>query len=534
VAKKNQVKKNPAVKSTSVDLDLYFDKYFWLVIPLFAVIYYLSSKYSLGFYQDDEIGHYVNMKDFWSDPFIILGNWPKPGYKIFMVIPSLFGYQAVVFFNSLIASATVYMTYLLLKAYNIKYAFFGALLLAFQPLFFDLSFRSYAEIFTSLLFVTMILFYKKEMFFLCGLVCGYIFTVRQEAALIGIILAIIFYKKKDYKAIISIAIFPLIFNIFGYLKSGDIFYIITEMTMLGSMDFGGAERGFFHYFKVYIFIIGPVCLTLFLLGYFGFLSDTKKIKEYITRYDMIYLVFTIAFMTQVMIMLKGTNPGTWRYMLQVSPLAAFFATAGLNNLSSVNFKKTNHIITGIFLFIVIAALSRKSNGLDLLSISDFTNFAVVSLTFLLTIMLFSSDSREYLNKLSVVLVILSVVWFFISFEPRKLSPENMTVKQVGEYISKNEFTDKKIYITTQMTSPIILFGDVSPERKKNFIHLNSENLSKAEKGDLVIWDNHYGYRPEYKNDVKLESLEKNPEYKKLDQFISGDNIYKAYIFEKIN
>lgn len=534
MAKKIQTKKIPAAKSTSVDLDLYFDKYFWLVIPVFAVIYYLSSKYSPGFYQDDEIGHYVNMKDFWSDPFVILGNWPKPGYKLFMVIPSLFGYQAVIFFNSLIASSAIYLTYLLLKAYKIRYAFFGALLLAFQPLFFDLSFRSYAEIFTSLLFVVMILFYKKEKYFLSGLVCGYIFTVRQEAALIGLFLAYIFFKRQDYKAILAIAVFPVIFNLLGYIKSGDIFYVITEMNTLGAMDFGGAERGFFHYFKVYIFITGPVCITMFLLGYFGFISDTKKMKEYIKRYDLVYVVFTVAFMVQVLIMLKGTNPGTWRYMLQISPLAAFFAAVGLNNLASADFKRTNYTITGIFLFIVLVFLSKTSNGLDLLPYFEFGKFAVVSLIFILTVVLFSNDSRAYLNKLSVTLILISTVYYFLSFEPRLLSAENLTVKQVGEYLDKPELSNKKIYITTQLTSPIVLFGDISPERKKKFIHLNSENLSKAEKGDLVIWDNHYGYRPEYKNDVKLEAVENNPDFKKLKQFNSNDNIFKSYIFEKIN
>ncbi len=109
MAKKIQSKKAPVVKSTSPDLDSIFEKYFWLVIPVLAVIYYVSSKYSTGFYQDDEIGHFNNMREFWSDPFVILGNWPKPGYKLFMVAPSLFGYQAVIFFNSLIASATVYL-----------------------------------------------------------------------------------------------------------------------------------------------------------------------------------------------------------------------------------------------------------------------------------------------------------------------------------------------------------------------------------------------------------------------------------------
>ena len=533
MAKKNQIKKNPIVKSNSPDLDLMIHKYFWLVIPVFAALYYFSSKYSTGFYQDDEIGHFINMLDFWTDPSLILGNWPKPGYKLFLVIPSLFGLQAVLIANSLIASATVYLTYSLLRAYNIKYAFFGALLLGFQPLFFDLSFRSYGEIITALLIVVMILFYKKEMYFLCGLACGYIFTIRQEAALIGIALAIIFFFKKNYFAIIAIGIFPFLFNFFGYLHTGDILFVISEMSSLGEMDFGGANRGFFHYFKAYIFIIGPVCLTLFLLGYFGFLPDTKKLKEYILKFDLIYIVFTITFLVQVMLMVKGTNPGTWRYLLHISPLAAFFATVGLNNLASVDFKKTNYIVTGILLFFTITVLSKTSSGLDLQDVSEYWKFAVVGLTFLLTIFLFSNDTRSYLNKLSVSLIILSAVYLFFSFEPRQLTPENISVKEISEYLSSTEQKDKNVFITIQTTNMVRMFGD-DPSNKERYTHLNTENLTKAKPGDLIIWDSHYGYRPEYKNDVKIDDIMNDKSYKMINQFTSTDSRFKAAVFEKIN
>lgn len=534
MAKKNQTKKIPAQRSTAADFDAYSDKLFWLVIPLFAVIYYLSSKYSVGFYQDDEIGHFVNMKDFWSDPFSILGNWPKPGYKIFMVVPSLFGYQAVLFFNALIASATVYVTYVLIRAYDLRYAFFGALILALQPLFFDLSFRSYAEIFTGLLFMLMLLFYKKEKWILCGLTCGYIFTVRQEIALVGIILGVIFFFRKQYVAIIAIGIFPLLFNFLGYLKTGDILYVITEMNTLGAMDFGGDKRGFFHYFKVYILIVGPVTLYLFILGYFGFISDMNKWKDYLKRFDLPYIVFAITFLIQAMLMVKGLNPGTWRYLLLISPLAAFFATIGLNNLASREFKKTNYILSGILLILTLAFMSKTSNGLEYTDIAEYGKFFVVVIAFVLSVVLFSQDSRSYLNKLSVLLVIISAIYLYISFTPKELSPENLAVKQIAEYIAAPEQSGKKVYMTPQTMGPVVLFGDLSTEAKKDFINLKMENLPNIQKGDLILWDTHYGYRPEYKNDVKFETLQSNPDYKVLNQFVSSDKRFQAFVFEKIN
>lgn len=535
MSKRNPPKKNiQSTRSAAADLDAFIDKYFWLVIPVLAVIYYLSSKYSPGFYQDDEIGHFINMKEFWNDPFIILGNWPKPGYKVFMVVPSLFGYQTVLFFNALIASVTVYVTYLLIKSYDLPYAFFGALMLAVQPLFFDLSFRSYAEIFTALLLVLMILLYKKEFYSLAALVCGYVFTVRQEAALIGIALAVMLFMRKKYIPILLIGVFPLLFNFAGYLKSGNILYVISEMSTLGAMDFGGANRGFFHYFKVYIFIIGPVCLTFFLMGYFGFLSDTSKIKQYLEKYSLPFIVFTITFLVQAMLMVKGTNPGTWRYLLHISPMAAFFASVGLYNLAEEKFRKTAYIITGVLLFFTLVFLSRESNGLDLTDVSDYGKLGVVAIAGALIAVLSGADKKAYLNKLSLMLLFLSAVYLFLSFKPREYSPENNAVRQMGAYLAGSEFDTKKIFVTTQTSSPIFLFGDFSSERKKNFIHLNTKNLAGAQKGDLIVWDSHYGYRPEYENDVKLEQLQKDPNLKLLSQFPSSDRRYQAFVFEKQN
>lgn len=209
-------------------------KYFWIIIPVLTIVYFISSKYSVGFYQDDEVGQYINMIKFWSDPFAILGNSPKPGYKIFMVVPSLFGYEAVLFINAFIASLSVYFTYLLLKTYKINHAYFGALLLALQPLFFDLSFRSYAEIFTSLLILAVLILYRKELFFWSALICGYIFTVRQEIALLMIVFAIIYFRKKNFISIAALAVFPLIYNILGYFKTGDmlLYYLKCSLSAI--------------------------------------------------------------------------------------------------------------------------------------------------------------------------------------------------------------------------------------------------------------------------------------------------------------
>jgi hypothetical protein len=516
----------------SFDKNKIIENYFWLIIPVLTVIYFISSKYSVGFYQDDEVGQYINMIKFWSDPFAILGNSPKPGYKIFMVIPALFSYETVLLVNALIASLAVYFTYVLLKVYNINYAFFGALLLSVQPLFFDLSFRSYSEIFTALLILIVLILYKKDLYVWTGIVCGYIFTVRQEIALLIIIFAVIFFKKKNYAAIAALAVFPVIYNLLGFLKSGDILFVLTEMQSLGAYAY--KSQGVFHYFNVYIFIIGPVALLLFLFGFFGFFADTKNYKNYLNEFGIFYLVFISIFAVQVMTMFSsGANPGNWRYLLHISPVASVFATIGLNNLSKPDFRKTSYILTGILAFITLVFFSKTTDGFILQDVSDYTKFFIIVFSFLLILTINKMPVNDYLNKLSVALLILAVVNLFLSFNPKKLSSENLLLKQTSDYLNTIDIHGKELFYNHTF---IPFYTDnLYRESPDNFKRLITENLKGAKPGSVIIWDSHYSYRPtDMKNDVKLEDLKNNTDYKLLNNINSSDGRYSTFIFEKIN
>jgi hypothetical protein len=194
-----------------------------------------------------------------------------------MVIPALISYDAVLIFNSLIAATTVYMTYVLIRTYKVSYALIGALLLATQPLYVDLSFRSYSEIFTALCIVTFLILYKKEKYLFSALLLGYIYTIRQEIALLILVFAVIFALRKQYVYTAALFVFPILYNLLGFIKTGDIMFVLTEMQSVAGLNY--KSQGLMHYFKVYIFIVGPVCFSL-LLGFFGFLNDTSKIKDY--------------------------------------------------------------------------------------------------------------------------------------------------------------------------------------------------------------------------------------------------------------
>ncbi|MFA7360045.1 MAG: hypothetical protein WC139_03315 [Candidatus Kapaibacterium sp.] len=506
-----------------------FDKYFWLVIPFLTLIYFWISNVSVGFYQDDEIAQYLNAIKFQVDPFSILGNNPKPGWKIFLILPALIDYQAVLIFNALVASLAVFFTFKLLKEYKLNYAFFGALLLAVQPLYFDLSFRAYSEIFTALLVVIFLILYKREKYILSGLLIGYVLTIRQELIVFAFVLFIVFAYNKRIIPAISIVVFPLIYSILGMIKTGDPLFVITEMKAVAGLQYN--SQGVFHYFKVYIFIVGPITLLLFLQGFFGFLADTKNYKTYIEKYFLLYVLFITVFGVQIYTMLSnGPNPGNWRYLLHISPVAILFATVGFNNLVEDKFKKLHYAVTGLIFFVTLLFLSKESDGFKLLETDDYTKVAFIAIFFIATLIISSKDKIAYLNKLSVVLIIASVLYLYLDFKPKKLSPENQTVKTVAESLNNGEL--KGNFYTNH--SVLLFFMDDYKKAPQKFLPINSKYINDVPKGSILVWENHYGYRPEFGNDIKIEDLQKNSDYKVINQYVSLDKRFVAYIIEKVN
>jgi hypothetical protein len=506
-----------------------YSRYFWLIIPILAILYYSYRKVSLGFYQDDEVAQYINMLNFWQDPWAILGNGPKPGYKIFMVIPALISYDAVLIFNSLIAATTVYMTYILIRSYKIGFAFVGALLLATQPLFVDLSFRSYSEIFTALCIVSFLILYKKEKFLYSALLLGYIFTIRQEIALLILVFAVIFSLKKKYYCAAALFVFPVVYNLLGFIKTGDIFFVLTEMRSVAGLNY--KSQGLLHYFKVYIFIVGPISLSLFLLGFFGFLNDTSKIKEYFKKYAEFYIIFISIFIIQMLTMVSdGPNPGNWRYLLHISPICAFFAAVGLNNLSLQKFKSSNYLITGTFAILVLLFLSNATDGFVLLEKAEYTKIIFVGLFLILSVVLWNESRTKYLNTLGVSLIILAIVHLYF-VDTKKLSPENISVKETAEYLDTIPDLKDKEKLTNHTF--IMFYSNQYKENQRSFKKLDLKNLNEAPKGSIVIWESHYGYRPEFKNDVQMEVLQDTTKYKLIKQIVSSDKRFGSFIFEKL-
>lgn len=505
-------------------------KYYWLIIPLLTLVYYIFSKYSTGFYQDDEIAHFINARDFWYDPYIILSNWGKPGWKIFIVIPSLLGYDFLQLFNSFISALTVYFTILLAKKLEINNSLLAGIFLGFQPHFLQIAFRSYAEIFTGLILVLSLIFYFRNNYILSAVFCGLSFTMRQETALLCIVLAFYMFINKKYTAIPFIALFPLIVNFFGYLKTGDVLWVWSEMQSLGEFNLG-IERSFFHYFQVYIFLIGPIVFAFFISGlFYPFTLGVTEKKSFYEKKLIIYIFFWIVFLFQCYLVAKGTNPGSWRYLLQISPFAAIIALTGFNMLLETTRRKFALTAISLSAIITLLFLSKESTGLLLIDKKEYLKFILISVIALYFI--FASLSRKSISLLHslIFITVLTVGYTFYTEKPKPRGEQNITVNKISDWYKENIDRSKPVLYNHSL---VLFYAGIFGKDKENFRILNTATLSESPPGTIIIWDSHYSFRPEYKNDVKLELLQDKEKYKLLNQFISADKRFVAYIFEKL-
>ncbi len=550
--------KQPQLKTKQAeifDFDPIIGKNFYYILPVIVLVYFVYSIFSNGFYQDDEIGHYFNMIRFWDNPSSILGNWAKPGYKLVLVLPALLGYQFVVFFNTLITTATVLMVYLVGRQLKIKNSSVIALIFAFQPFILQFSFRCYAEMLSGLLVLLTLYFYYKKNNILTAVFSTWTFAVRQEFALISIILGVIFmipvYKKLFDKndteiqakplshyllhnvlPFILLGLSPVLIDVLGFIAKGDPFYLLTDMKNIG-FDMLFPKKGFFHYPGMLIFIIGPISFGLFLLGYFGFLRKKGAIKDYFSKYGMLFTVFTIYFGLQIIFAWDyvniGANPGTLRYIVPISPIAALIGGIGLEYILKGDSKKYVYLILSAGVIITLAFLSYKTDKTIMLSDDEYFKFTIMLILFSLA--LFTIELKMNPKILLSLIVVLGISFTVIDEKPMKLDPERITVKEVADWW-KSKGYDSKVTLNNHIFFYFTLGIDQNKNLEKYPVLIKA-NLQKVPVGSIVLWDSHYNNRPEYHLDVPMEFLDNNPNFKFIQQFLSSNRRFGILAFEKI-
>ncbi|MEO8760368.1 MAG: hypothetical protein ABI388_04440, partial [Bacteroidia bacterium] len=423
-------------------------KALWLTLVVF-LCYVAYSFLATGFYQHDEIGHYFNMRDFWNNPNIILGNSAKTGYKLIYVIPSLLGNKFLVYFNAAFAAFACFITYKVAQRIGSKFAWLAFFMLALQPYWIQLSFRNYADMFSGFILLVALYFHTEKKYVASSLILSFAGIIRQEFLLLIPIYGIWQALNKRWICFFLLGTFPLLNNIWGFFVTGEPLYLITSSSKTAARYADEWPRqGFDHYFKMGITIWGVVQYFLLAMYVFLFVSKRTKIfnqNEYVKEFPqqkekansllfisipvLIYFLIHCIFNWESFKIGAATG-GNLRYMTAIAPLVALLCAVVCDSYKYVSKKPLLYIGAIIYVILVAVFVCYPNNNVRLLSeVNPQTgeepihDYVPLFFTIISAICLFIITKQK---QLTIAFTLIALLFGLFTIRPFKQSPEDIT------------------------------------------------------------------------------------------------------------
>jgi hypothetical protein len=530
-------------------------KALWFTLLAF-VSYVVYSFFSTGFYQHDEIGHYFNMREFWNNPNVILGNSAKTGYKLIYVVPALLGNKFLVYFNSALAALTCYITFKVAQRIAPKFAWLAFFLVALQPYWIQLSFRNYADTFSGFVLITALYFHFEKKFIISSLILSFAGIVRQEFLLLIPVYGVWHAMNKRWACFFLLGLFPLINNVWGWMATGEPLYLITSSTKTAARYADEWPRqGFDHYFKMGIVIWGVVqylllffYFVLFAMRRMKLFNEAEFTKENKTQNDktfsvlFISLPFLVYFFTHCLfnwesVKVGASTGGNLRYMDAVSPLVALLGCIAVDRMRFVTKKAGMWAMMGVYVLLVGVFLTYKHNNIILLTESrddqpverDYLPLLFSLAT--LACLIFIQKQKTLITSFAVIALLFALV----AVRPFKASPEDVTMEKITNSLIAKKYTDNHVPIYINHALFKYFYDKKKHGVYKEQFYMDSLSLATAPVGSIMVWESHYGYRPKLnKNTVNADYFTRRPDQYTLQQnHISSDQRFQALIFEKV-
>ncbi len=497
-----------------------------------ALLYFALSFVSDGFYQHDEVGHFVGMRQFWHDPNSALGNWAKPGYKAIYAFPALLGPTFVAFFNACVAAASVWAATRIGQKVGVRSPLLVFVLAAFQPMWMALAFRNYSELPTALLLTLAVLAHVSDRRLVAALLLSYACTIRQEFFVIAGLYGLWLLGKRAWIAAVALALFPVINHVWGWLATGDATYLLSDTLGFGSTLADAYPRqGFWHYFATSEVVFGSFVLASVVA--FGVSLTVRRPDG--TRWSwhpfivvpvVLYFAAHVAFQIQSVSLGPATG-GNLRYLTVIGPLVAV--------LGALGFERSRYLPRwalvaglGVLLILAMAFLSYEHNGVRLTDVRDLS--VLVRILFAISVLF----TLYPLRTRTLVIAALTIAFAFLTFQPYERTSEDAMMATVAEWMQDNGINDEPILAS----HPLLHYfnGRAPGDYPQGAEPVLGTTVDTARVGTYVIWDSHYSYRPEKRpDDVSYQMLLADTTRFRLarEPFVTTDQRFGVFVFEKI-
>lgn len=320
---------------------------FLLTAIIIQAIWIIKSD---GFYYIDDSCHFNYNVHFLSTIEYSVGFWHRLGRVLLFFLPSQLGLKGVQIASSVIFTLTYLLSYKILKLKGVKYAEWIIPVIAFQPVLFNISYTSLAELPAGFLFILSYYYYLKDKPYATMIAASSIFLFRTELYFIAGIYFLIYLFRKKYFVLPFIIIGPLFWFIVSYFVAKEIDSFLHNITIHGRLPRITEGVQWYHYFLKSPKIFGIFQTAGFIAGLW-IIFRKKLVKDY-----YIPLIFVFGgILINTLLALEGFNiscsTGQLRYVATVGPAAGLIAVLGFENFFG-RYKDKKNIHTALSVIVI--------------------------------------------------------------------------------------------------------------------------------------------------------------------------------------
>jgi hypothetical protein len=465
-------------------------------IVISALLILLTSQSSGLSGGSDSYGHYLIAKNSWNHPSLFLDQWGKPLYNLIASPFAQFGLNGVIAFNILCLLFSGLLVYKISRKLRLDIAFLGFLLTILSPVFLDNTISSLTEPLCALLVILTVYLFVFKKYTSTAILAGFLPYARSEGFIVlGIVALILILFKNQYKVVPYLFVGSVFLNTLGWIIDGDPFWVVTQNPYI-NFELSGVNicgnGGLFHYLYAGHYTFGFfVCIILLLTVsyFFGKLILNKKTKEH--SMILIIMIFLAYFGAHVFIWWKGMmgSCGYVRVMTVIAPVVSLIVVYGMTKLNNLVFSLT----------------------------PKYGKIITKTLTTLLIINTIYTPYRYYSYRY-----------------PLAISEEQEEYHKLLDWYKNQNFEQRtKIYLYPYFS----IIADIDPYNQKEHLDFWASSLQFTKKGDILIWDSHFGPN---ESGTPLADLESNKSWKKINKIIPEHTLltmnnqpFEIHVFEKI-
>ncbi len=431
------------------------------VFGIAAVIYILLVIFANGVNGGaDTFTHYQMSRYSWIHHDLLLNQWGKPVFTVLFSPIAQFGLQAVIWTNLVLIFFEAYLVLKIANRLDLNRSWLAPLLFLTCPVVFDNAVSSLTEIICALFLILFIHWSLRGKFFLGAIIVSFMPFARSEGFVILGVAAMFFFFTRRWKFIPLLAVGSIILNCIGYWYTGIplwIFdsnpYVNTEITSYGS-------GSFFHFFiwAIPVFGIG----FLFLLKSTWLNAHTILNRLTIDWKSTVVSEESKSFMLKHQVIFWIVLGSFWGYFMAHTVLwwQGMWASLGLLRV----------------MFVVAVPMV-------LLALIELNKFL---------------DSRPLIGSwktINVIIVLLCGTAFGTNTlilgavgAPVEYGIEETVLSEMKGWMKKEGVTTEGCVFAGHSYVSLALDRDPFDYTKMNQLR----SFKYAQKGDLIVWDGHYG------------------------------------------